>query len=635
MALLKIGKIKVDQWPAIVNSIMVLAVLSTKAATIMVTQCADTGIGSLSQTLTRAQSGDSIAFQLTSGSETIVISNPITLAKNLTFDGSNSAGSGKQVTIKVPVSYSEARANGNAPSPFRVFLITRGTITLRNVSLIGGRVEPDLLSYGESEKKAGGGAIAITGRDSTNVTLICVSVSGSCARDSFENRLGIPRLRSCGGGIYNEGHLIMDSCSVVRNALYTFAYANASVAQATADGGGICNTWIMEIRRSSILENRAEAFAEYDASPRAYAHGGGIYNEGTLRILASTIASDTAASAATFYQLGSGYSYGGGICNNGKLYVCNSTLYGNCAYSTAYLGPDHSWYSAGSAYASGGAIFIGDQSNAEIVSTTVVDNQVSATSDGRGYYYGRGVSIQGVACLLNCIITCPPAYNLVDIFDESGILRAYHNVVSVVTDKATVALKGGLWDASNRSDRITEEIFGAQSPLLSNNGGPTQTIALPLNSNAAGNGVRTGSYSKNDTVHYDAFWNGTAWIAASTGGTVSGVKELTVDQRGTPIEPPPSMGSFYIKGSSISFNPIHTSSAVFSLVRNHDATLTILNHSKKNGIVRLIGLNGRCLQNFALDTKRTLDVSMLSAGIYFLRIEGLGNGVKVEKILKN
>jgi hypothetical protein len=617
-------------------NVSILFAFSVQAAVITVTSNADTGAGSLPVSIASALKGDTVVFQLPAGSETVVVGKQITIAKAVTVDGSNAAGSGNRVTIKVPVSYAEARASASlVPSTFRVFLITGGRVVLRNLSIRGGRVGPDLLSYGENQYKAGGGAIAITGRDSTNVTMTGVSVSGSCARDSVENRLGVSGVRSCGGGIYNEGRLIMDSCAVFLNALYSFAYANAGVTRSTSEGAGICNAWVLELRRSSVSENRARAFAEYDANPCATARGGGIYNQGILTVVASTISSDTAESESMFYQNGTGYSYGGGIYSDGILAVCMSTLYGNAAMSRAYPGTSHTTFPADLTTSYGGGMYLGDTAKTEIVSSTIVDNRVSAASSLRAYYYGRSIYSRGTTCLLNCIVTGPAVYQLMDVCYDGGIVRAYHNYVGYATRADTFALKGGFWDASNRIYRVTTDLLGDQTPLLRDNGGPSKTIALPLNSNAAGNGVRTGSYGEGAAVHYDAFWSGTAWTSASTGASVSGVKELTVDQRGTPIEIPPSVGAYYLKGSSVLLPSRPLSGRDFSMRINKNASLVIIDRSSKYSAVRLMAPDGRTLQHFAITKNVTVDVSMLSSGIYFIRLEGPGACATVEKFIKN
>jgi hypothetical protein len=610
--------------------LLMLFAFSLKAAVITVTSNADTGAGALPPAITSALKGDTILFQLPAGSETVVVNKQITLAKAVTIDGSNAAGSGTRVTVKVPVSYAEARANASlVPSAFRVFLITGGKIVLRNLSIIGGRVGP------ESQYKARGGAVAITGRDSTNVTMTGVSISGSCARDSVENRLGVSGVYSYGGGIYNEGRLLMDSCAVFQNALYSFAYANAGATSSTSDGGGIYNSWVMELRRSTVSQNKAKAFAEYDASPTGYARGGGISNKGILTIEASTVNNDTAESESMFYQNGSAYCYGGGIYNDGKMAVCMSTLYGNAAFSKAAPGSSHVSFPADLTTSYGGCMYLGDTAKTEIVSSTIVDNRISAVSSMRAYYYGRSIYSCGATSLVNCIVTGPGAYQLMDVCYSEGVLRAYNNYVGYATRSDTFALKGGIWEASNRIDRVTTDLFGDQTPLLRDNGGPTKTIALPPNSNAAGNGVRTGSYGAGAAVHYDAFWTGSVWIAASTGAVVSDVREMTVDQRGTPIELPPSVGSYYLKGSSVLLPSVASSGRDFSIRTGKHASLTITDRRRKYTAVRLVTPDGRTLQYHALDKNRTVDVSTHSSGIYFIRLEGPGVVADVEKFIKN
>ncbi len=98
------------------------------AKTVVVTQ-RGSGPGWLRMVLDSLQSGDAVVFNLPQDSETVVLDSQLVLSKSLSIDGSNSAGSGKPVTLKVPVTHAEATANPKLrASPFRVLKIAKGNV---------------------------------------------------------------------------------------------------------------------------------------------------------------------------------------------------------------------------------------------------------------------------------------------------------------------------------------------------------------------------------------------------------------------------------------------------------------------------------------------------------------------------
>jgi hypothetical protein len=116
-----------------------------------------------------------------------------------------------------------------------------------------------------------------------------------------------------GAGIYSEGDLLLDNCSVVEN-------------QSDDIAGGIYNLeGALEITNSTISRNEATAgggiFSGGDVTIRdstiSRNTGGGIYSGGTLWLTRSTIGGNVGA-------LG-----GGGIANSGDLIISGSTISAN------------------------------------------------------------------------------------------------------------------------------------------------------------------------------------------------------------------------------------------------------------------------------------------------------------------
>jgi hypothetical protein len=195
-------------------------------------------------------------------------------------------------------------------------------------------------------------------------------------------------------------------------------------------GGGISNGGTLTISNSTLTGNAAKGRS---FSP---AKGGGIYNVGQLTINKSTLNENTAFS-------GVGGGAGGGIWNGGAaMLITNSTIAGN---STA---------------GAGGGIY--NAGNLKISSSTVSGNSGGLPS---GIY-----SPVGSATLQNSIVA-----------NNSG-----GNCGGTMTSHGYNLSSDGTCNFNNTGDlNNTDPMLGP----LQNNGGPTQTVALPSGSPAvdAGN----------------------------------------------------------------------------------------------------------------------------------------------------
>lgn len=168
-----------------------------------------------------------------------------------------------------------------------------------------------------------------------------------------------------GGGIYNEGSLILNDVSVTDNT-------------ATEFGGGVFNIGTdaeLIVIGSTISDNSA------------YYSGGGVYNEGTTTIVDSTISGNSAEEG-----------YGGGVYNRGTATITDSTISDNSAFSGA--GVEHrgtsttitdSTISGNSADYGGGGIFASDTGAVTVTGSTISGN--SAEYEGGGVYNEGGVDL--------------------------------------------------------------------------------------------------------------------------------------------------------------------------------------------------------------------------------------------------
>lgn len=258
------------------------------------------------------------------------------------------------------------------------------------------------------------------------------------------------------------------------------------------DGGGISTV-------ISIVNTAANVtLSKVTISNGVSAFGGGIYNEGTLTVNSSTISGNTAADSF-------GYAYGGGIYSFGTLVINNSTLSGNFAsasfksaaggaiYSTGALAINNSTLNGngasghlgggggGIAIATGTAKIsnstlsgnhaIGGGGGISNAGTVTISNSTLSGNTTRNSSGGGGISNVGTATLQNSIVAN----------NTSG-----GNCSGTMTSNGYNLSNDGTCKFDSAGDLNNTD---PQLGLLQNNGGPTQTMALPSSSPAvdAGN----------------------------------------------------------------------------------------------------------------------------------------------------
>jgi predicted outer membrane repeat protein len=235
-----------------------------------------------------------------------------------------------------------------------------------------------------------------------------------------------------GGGIY------------VDTSVPLVTVTNSTLSGNSAEsGGGIYNLSTLTMSGSTLSGNIASGGS---------GEGGGIFNGGTLTISSSTLSGNTA----------SGNGGGGGILNGGTSTISNSTLGGN------------------SAFAGGG---IHNYGTLTISNSTLGGNSASA---GGGIYneqtYSSHVNISNSVLSGNRANTGGGIYNL-------GGLTVSTTVVAGDTPDDIVgytAPPGNVVGGYSAGQVVTVGSDG--NPVLANNGGPTQTIALVAGSPAIGLG---------------------------------------------------------------------------------------------------------------------------------------------------
>jgi len=250
------------------------------ASTLTVTNTADSGPGSLRDTIGAANPGDTIMFNLTLPATIILTSGEISILNNLTITGPG------QVSLTI---------SGNFDS--RIFDIATG----RNLTLSG-------LTIANGSDPSAGGAVNNGGTLSvTNCTFTGSSTAGTGG--GIDNNPGaILSVSACifnsnsaaeGGAILNEG------TGTLNVQTSTFGHNSANFGNA----GAISNkaTGSLNVAASTFNNNSAE-------------FGGSIATEGTSLIAGSTFGGNTA-------------SHNGGaiLIDGGTTTVVNCTFSGNAA----------------------------------------------------------------------------------------------------------------------------------------------------------------------------------------------------------------------------------------------------------------------------------------------------------------
>jgi uncharacterized repeat protein (TIGR02543 family) len=218
-----------------------------------------------------ATAGDTLVL----GSDIIVDTSAVNIAKNVTIDGNG-------YTVTVPNrGVLDDGTNSTSASNWSVFTFTTGATgaTIRNMTIKGGN--------------ASTGAVNVA----AGLTVTIQSCTISNSRNNFGG----------GGGIKNSGTLYLRDSNVIRNS------ANY--------GGGFQNSGTIFIDRSSFTENRSESGS-----------GGGGAGENTgggavLYVNNSTFANNVSS------------EIGGAINNyQGTLYAVNSTFTGNVTVASSTYG---------------------------------------------------------------------------------------------------------------------------------------------------------------------------------------------------------------------------------------------------------------------------------------------------------
>ena len=251
----------------------------------------------------------------------------------------------------------------------------------------------------------------------------------------------------------------------------------SSATTTIIDGGGVGTVVAISSTSAHVALSRLTI-----RNGSTYFGGGGISNQGTLRVIDSTLSGNVA--------INSFFAHGGGISNSGTVTISSSTLSGNTArlecnrpcvaegggiFNSGTLTINNSTLSGNSAVRSGGNGFGGGIFN--LGGRVTINN--STLSGNSADTSGGGIFNNGAATLQNSIVANSP----------SGGNCSGTTGTGTITSKGYNLSSDGSCDFDGPGDlNNTDPMLGP----LQNNGGPTQTMALPSGSPAVDAGNPSG-----------------------------------------------------------------------------------------------------------------------------------------------
>jgi uncharacterized repeat protein (TIGR01451 family) len=389
-------------------------------ATMAVTNCNDSGAGSLRNAVASASAGDTVAFSVSCppGSPILLTSGPITISQNLTISGPGAA---------------QLAVSGNNAS--QVFIVAAGVIvTISGITIENGAANA---GCGAGCASSGGGI-----DNSGTLTLTATTVTGNNA-----NAGCIVACGATGGGIENEstGTLTLTDSTVSDNT----ANADCSAACGAA-GGGIENLGTLTVTDSTVSGNTSGS----GCGDSCGASGGGIDNQGGATITASTVSGNEANNSCS---LDCGPT-GGGI-NNGStasLTVHNSTVAGN----SANTGCDTNCGAFGGGIYAGGAV--------QLTNSTLWGNSVSGGCSSACGNAGGGIDVDGMVNFVATIVA-----NSSGGADCAGVPSS---------DGGYNLDDDGSCGFSPANHSYSDTPSGLDPAGLQDNGGPTETVELEATS---------------------------------------------------------------------------------------------------------------------------------------------------------
>jgi hypothetical protein len=409
-----------------------------------VTNLNDTGAGSLRTEIVNTAAGGIVDFAPGLSGTIILTSGEIAIDKNLIIAG---PGAGV-ITV----------SGNNNSRVFDINSAVNTVVTVSGLTLTGGN--------GTGGGTGGGGAIRIGTNETVSINNTVVTGNATSTGDG-------------GGLLLGSGSILMITNSTFSNntltgansyggGLYLSEFANTVTIEgstisgntATGYGGGLSQgLGSLNISNSTISGNTS-AFA-----------GGGISRDksgGTMSIVGCTISGNTTTTSAV------GGDGGGGIFAVGNTAtVLDSTIADNRTVTAAVGGSGGGGDGGGIDISGGTDIF--NPGSWTIQNSTIAFN---SAADVGGGITTRGSAFPSLTLQSTIVADNTSAGAPSDLVNVTGTISADHDLIQTQPAPGTISLdKGG-------------NLFGVDPLLgpLQNNGGPTQTRAVPINSPAVDRG---------------------------------------------------------------------------------------------------------------------------------------------------
>jgi hypothetical protein len=368
----------------------------TVLSTLIVLNNADSGAGSLRDTLAAAQSGDTIVFDPSLTQETITLnSGPIALSSNLTIDGPGAnllAISGNSASQLFTLS-------GSAQVTIANLTLTGGMASKGGAILIDGTaaltLDSDILSGNQAVGDANGGAV-----DNYQTMTIANSLFTGNSAVAGPMADGIHTVGQALGGAIFTGDGIPKGVTVILTLSNSIVAGNEAIGGSngstligvTADaagGGGILNLLggTLNVAGCTITGNQAIAGASASGNG-GLALGAGIlnYNRCTLNLTNSTVSTNLCQGGAGASGFAGDVATGAGIDNErGSIAILtNSTI----SLNESVGGAGGAGANGGTGL--GGGIFVGNRT-AFLEAALVSGNQAQGGLDGQQNTTGNGL----------------------------------------------------------------------------------------------------------------------------------------------------------------------------------------------------------------------------------------------------
>ncbi len=194
--------------------------------------------------------------------------------------------------------------------PYRVFTIARSAkVTIDGLTIRNGYVVND-----EDAPNPGGGGLYNEG----DLTLINTTVAANVAINNVAEDTSGASAGIGGGGIHNRGVLRIEQSRIIGNFVCGTGFV---------DGGGIYNReGTLFISSTTVSGNRSDGTPK-TVSSSVKARGGGIFNrEGILTIDSSTISSNVSQVTGRRNGTADAAAEGGGLSSNGQPYFLSNKV---------------------------------------------------------------------------------------------------------------------------------------------------------------------------------------------------------------------------------------------------------------------------------------------------------------------